>query len=88
MVNDPLHAASWGSDHRGLPSVRVRWSEWRGAVNSRNGGDVFSLQYGLGHSTLHIVKRYLGSLGYEDLARVHEKASPVDNMGIDRERRT
>jgi len=25
---------------------------------------------------------YLGSLGYEDLARVHEGASPVDNLGL------
>lgn len=48
----------------------------------RNGGDVFSLQYGLGHSRLDIVKVYLGSLGYEDLARVHQGASPVDNLGV------
>lgn len=40
------------------------------------------MQYGLGHSTLDIVKRYLGSLGYEDLARVHQGASPVDNLGV------
>jgi site-specific recombinase XerD len=48
----------------------------------RNGGDVFSLQYGLGHSRLDIVKLYLGSLRYEDLARVHQGASPVDNLGM------
>jgi len=39
-------------------------------------------QYGLGHSRLDIVKLYLGSLGYEDLARVHQGASPVDNLGV------
>ena len=48
----------------------------------RNGGDVFSLQYGLGHSRLDIVKIYLGSLGYEDLARVHQRVSPVDNLEV------
>lgn len=35
----------------------------------------------LGHSRLDNVKLYLRSLGYEDLARVHQEASPVDNLG-------
>ena len=36
----------------------------------------------VGASCGNIVKRYLGSLGYDDLARVHERVSPVDNIGI------
>jgi len=33
-----------------------------------------------GHSRLYIIKLYLGDLGDEDLARVHQGASPVDNL--------
>jgi hypothetical protein len=36
----------------------------------------------IGPLRLDIVKLYLGSLGCEDLARVHEGASPVDNLGM------
>jgi len=48
----------------------------------RNGGDPFTLQIMLGHSTLDMTKRYLSTLGTEDLIRVHRKASPVDNMRL------
>jgi len=48
----------------------------------RNGGDIFTLQSMLGHSSLSMVRRYLSSLGIDDLIRVHKKASPVDNLGI------
>ena len=46
----------------------------------RNGGDVFSLKYILGHSTLHMTMRYLHSLGASDAARAQQKFSPLDNM--------
>jgi len=46
----------------------------------RNGGDIFTLQIMLGHSSLTMVRRYLKTLGAEDMIRVHEKASPVDNL--------
>jgi len=46
----------------------------------RNGGDVFTLQTLLGHSTLDIVKGYLGSLTSEDAIRSHKLYSPMDNF--------
>lgn len=48
----------------------------------RNGGDVFTLQVMLGHSTLEMTRRYVAALGAEDMIRVHQKASPVDNLGL------
>jgi len=48
----------------------------------RNGGDQFTLQVMLGHSSLEMTRRYVSSLGAEDMMRVHEKASPVDNLGL------
>ncbi len=47
----------------------------------RNGGDVFSLKYVLGHSTLHMTMRYLQSLGASDAANAQRKYSPLDNLG-------
>lgn len=48
----------------------------------RNGGDVFTLQIMLGHSTLKMTRRYVASLGADDMIKVHQKASPVDNMKL------
>ena len=48
----------------------------------RNGGDIFTLQYMLGHSSLEMVRCYLGSLTAEDAASVHARCSPVDNMRL------
>ncbi|MFC1955774.1 tyrosine-type recombinase/integrase [Chloroflexota bacterium] len=47
----------------------------------RAGGDVFSLQYLLGHSTLNMTQRYLQSLNANDAANAHKKFSPLDNLG-------
>ena len=47
----------------------------------RAGGDVFSLQYLLGHSTLQMTQRYLQSLNADDAANAHKKFSPLDNLG-------
>lgn len=48
----------------------------------RNGGGEFTLQMMLGHSTLQMTRRYVSSLSAEDMFRVHEQASPVDNMRL------
>jgi len=44
----------------------------------RNGGDQFTLQIMLGHSSLEMTRRYVSTLGAQDMFRVHQKASPVD----------
>jgi integrase/recombinase XerD len=45
----------------------------------RNGGDVFSLQRILGHSSLEVLKGYV-NLAQADISRVHQKNSPADNL--------
>lgn len=47
----------------------------------RNGGNIYSLQKILGHSTLDMVKRYL-VIAQHDLDRDHEIASPVNHWGL------
>ncbi len=47
----------------------------------RNGGDPYTLQMMLGHSTLEMVKTYL-KLVQTDLDPSHQRASPVDNWRL------
>jgi site-specific recombinase XerD len=45
-----------------------------------NGGDVFSLQRILGHTTLDMVKRYVALAEFEIVRRLHAIASPADRL--------
>jgi len=47
----------------------------------RNGGDVFSLQQILGHSTLEMVRVYV-NLAQSDVEAAHRRYSPADNIDL------
>lgn len=47
-----------------------------------NGGDVFSLQRILGHTSLDMVKRYVALAQIEVVRRIHAMASPADRLPI------
>ena len=46
----------------------------------RNGGNVFSLQQILGHTSLQMTNRYV-AVSQADLERQHRQFSPVDRLG-------
>lgn len=53
-----------------------------------NGGDVFSLQKMLGHTTMEMVRRYV-NLANEDVGKAHRSFSPADHiLGNRTERKT
>jgi len=68
----------------GIKGVRVSPHTLRHtfAINYvKNGGDAFSLQRILGHSSLDMVKIYV-SLADQDVATMYRKFSPMDRLGI------
>jgi integrase/recombinase XerD len=67
----------------GIQGVRVSPHTLRHTFATQyilNGGDAFSLQQILGHSTLEMVKVYV-RLANRDVARQHRKYSPIDQLG-------
>jgi len=68
----------------GIRGVRVSPHTFRhtGAVAFlRNGGDLFTLQRIMGHSSLEVLRGYV-NLSLADLSRVQAKASPLDNLRL------
>ncbi|MFP3880409.1 MAG: tyrosine-type recombinase/integrase [Dehalococcoidia bacterium] len=66
----------------GITGVRVSPHTFRHTMAVtflRNGGDVFSLQRILGHSSLEVLRGY-ANLVYSDISRVHQRNSPADNL--------
>lgn len=66
----------------GIQGVRVSPHTFRHTFAKNwivNGGDVFSLQKMLGHTTMEMVRRYV-NLASEDVSRAHRSYSPADHM--------
>ena len=69
-------------ERAGVPGVNVHRFRHTFAVNYlRNGGDPYSLQIMLGHSTMEMVKTYLHT-AQADLQKNHLKASPIENWHL------
>jgi site-specific recombinase XerD len=76
---DLLHTIG---DRAGVPEVTVHRFRHTFAIQYlRNGGDPYTLQKMMGHSTLDMIKRYL-AIVQADVENVHRKASPVENWTL------
>lgn len=82
---DKLNVNSWGHTLRGYSGkigakvTPYHLRHYFALSFLRNGGNVFSLQKLLGHSTLTMTQKYL-ALSMEDLQKAHAVASPVNAL--------
>jgi site-specific recombinase XerD len=90
MDGKPLNKNSFGAimhalgEKAGLAGIRCSPHSLRhtAAISFlRNGGDAFSLQRLLGHSSLEMTRAYC-QIADVDLTKAHRQASPVDNLGV------
>lgn len=69
-------------ERAGVPDAHPHKFRHTFAVNYlRNGGDPYSLQQILGHTTMDMVKHYV-NLAQVDLESAHKRASPVEKWGL------
>jgi integrase/recombinase XerD len=77
-----LHMLNHLGDRVGVQGVHPHRFRHTFAIEYlRNGGDVFTLQRLLGHSSLDICNRYL-QIVKSDIGEAHKRASPADRWRL------